>query len=242
MTIDLFCFHYIKSSQWVRIIQKYDHILWKGCIIGIGEIRSYALLIDAIWWHRSAFYRFKTTTGIILKLLLVSGAIEWVNITSNFNAKHAQGGHLFDYLQVACNKFRGCLNVKTIFPGVRISFIKIGQLWGGLIFIMGIPVLVRQHFYFKTPLSLCPGWNECEWATISCTEWNHWPSANEYCQTSNLRHTKSQTLNVPPLVLQLSKCLIHWSQVLSREWRCSWGSADKRCSNCIWVSNNFVAN
>ena len=31
-------------------------------------------------------------------------------------------------------------------------------------------------------------------------------------------------------------CPIHWSQVLSREWRCSWSSASKRCSNYIWIS------
>ena len=36
-------------------------------------------------------------------------------------------------------------------------------------------------------------------------------------------------------------CLIHWSQVLSWEWRCSWSSADRRCSNYIWVINNFLA-
>ena len=34
---------------------------------------------------------------------------------------------------------------------------------------------------------------------------------------------------------------IHWSQVLSREWRCSWSSADRRCSNYIWVMNNLIA-
>ena len=36
-------------------------------------------------------------------------------------------------------------------------------------------------------------------------------------------------------------CTIYWSQVLSREWRCSWSSADRRCSNYIWMINNFVA-
>ena len=36
-------------------------------------------------------------------------------------------------------------------------------------------------------------------------------------------------------------CPIHWSQVLSREWRCSWSSTVRRCSNYIWVINNFVA-
>ena len=29
--------------------------------------------------------------------------------------------------------------------------------------------------------------------------------------------------------------------MLSREWRCSWSSADRRCSNCIWVIDNFIA-
>ena len=35
-------------------------------------------------------------------------------------------------------------------------------------------------------------------------------------------------------------CAIHWSHVLSRQWRCSWSSADIRCFNYIWVTNNFV--
>ena len=47
------------------------------------------------------------------------------------------------------------------------------------------------------------------------------------------------------MILVLScGCLrpIHWSHVLSREWRCSWSSADRRCCNYIWVINNFIAN
>ena len=36
-------------------------------------------------------------------------------------------------------------------------------------------------------------------------------------------------------------CPIHWSQVLSWEWRCSWSSADRRCSIYIWMINNFIA-
>ena len=35
-------------------------------------------------------------------------------------------------------------------------------------------------------------------------------------------------------------CPIHWSQVLSQEWRCSWSSIDRRCSNYIWVINKFI--
>ena len=34
--------------------------------------------------------------------------------------------------------------------------------------------------------------------------------------------------------------LIRWSQVLSLEWRCSWSSDDRRCSNYIWVINNLI--
>ena len=36
-------------------------------------------------------------------------------------------------------------------------------------------------------------------------------------------------------------CPIRWGQVLSREWRYSWSSADRRCSNYIWVIDNFIA-
>ena len=36
-------------------------------------------------------------------------------------------------------------------------------------------------------------------------------------------------------------CAIYWSQVLSPEWRCSWSSAERWCSNYIWVVNSFVA-
>ena len=35
-------------------------------------------------------------------------------------------------------------------------------------------------------------------------------------------------------------CPVHWNQMLSREW-CSWSSADRRCSNYIWMINNLVA-
>ena len=36
-------------------------------------------------------------------------------------------------------------------------------------------------------------------------------------------------------------CQIHWCQALSWESRCSWSSADRRCSNYIWVINNIIA-
>ena len=42
------------------------------------------------------------------------------------------------------------LNIKMIFPGVVISIIKIRRSWDHLIFMMGIPILVKQHLYIKT--------------------------------------------------------------------------------------------
>ena len=33
---------------------------------------------------------------------------------------------------------------------------------------------------------------------------------------------------------------IRWSQVLSQEWRYSWSSTERRCSNFIRVINNFI--
>ena len=46
-------------------------------------------------------------------------------------------------------------------------------------------------------------------------------------------------LNVSRLVLQLS-CPIHWSQVLSREWRCSWSSPVRWCFKYIWVISKML--
>ena len=38
-----------------------------------------------------------------------------------------------------------------------------------------------------------------------------------------------------------SLCPIHWSHVLSWEWSCRRSSADRRCSNYIWMINNLIA-
>ena len=61
-----------------------------------------------------------------------------------------------------------------------------------------------------------------------------------YRQASNIGCIKSQNRNISRIILQLP-CPIHWCQVLSREWRCNWSSADRRCSNYIWVIHIFVA-
>ena len=62
-----------------------------------------------------------------------------------------------------------------------------------------------------------------------------------YRQTSNISHNKSQKLNVLCLVLQVSLPNPLKPGVKS-EWRCSSSSADRWCSNYIWVINNFIAN
>ena len=72
----------------------------------------------------------------------------------------------------------------------------------------------------------------------ACSQLN-FACLTSYRQISNIRRTKSQTSNVSHLVLQLV-CPIHWSQVFSWKWRCSWSSTDRRCSNYIWVINNFI--
>ena len=36
-------------------------------------------------------------------------------------------------------------------------------------------------------------------------------------------------------------CPIQRSQLLSREWRCSWSNADRRSSICIWEIDNIIA-
>ena len=48
-----------------------------------------------------------------------------------------------------------------------------------------------------------------------------------YCQTCNISGTKSQNLFL--VLLGSCLCPIHWSEVLSREWRCSWSSSHLQC-------------
>ena len=62
-----------------------------------------------------------------------------------------------------------------------------------------------------------------------------------FCQTSNIGCTKFQNLNVSHLVLQLSLPNPLKPGVESRMTRCSWSSADRRCSNYISAINNFIA-
>ena len=58
-----------------------------------------------------------------------------------------------------------------------------------------------------------------------------------YHQFSNIWNIKSQNLSISCSCL----CAIYWSQLLSRDWRCTWSSTNRRCSNYIWVISNFIA-
>ena len=61
-------------------------------------------------------------------------------------------------------------------------------------------------------------------------------------QISNIRPTYTPNFNVSRLVLQF-RFPSYWCQALSRVWRCSWSSAERRCSNSnyIWLINNIIA-
>ena len=60
-----------------------------------------------------------------------------------------------------------------------------------------------------------------------------------YSKISNISCTKSKNLNNFRLVLQLS--LPSQLKMLSREWRCSWSSTDRRSCRYMWLIDNFVA-
>ena len=63
-----------------------------------------------------------------------------------------------------------------------------------------------------------------------------------YRQIYDKRHTDSQTLNVSQIVQQLFLSNPLKPGVKGVEWRCSWSSANRQCSNYIWLINNFIAN
>ena len=90
---------------------------------------------------------------------------------------------------------------------------------------------LKINKWFMHPCSKCRSWHKEKKSKCSLLY---------YHKTSGISRTKYHILNV--LVASCS-CLrpFQWSQLLSWEWRCSWSSADRRCSNYIWVINNFIA-
>ena len=85
-----------------------------------------------------------------------------------------------------------------------------------------------------------------QWQKIS--NWQHFGfsvCASLSCQLpSNIWYKEHQILKLKCFFVSsyIYLCPIHWSQVLSREWKCSWSSADMRCSNYTWVINNSTVN
>ena len=71
----------------------------------------------------------------------------------------------------------------------------------------------------------------CVEGDFLCTGLFNW---DEFHQTCNISYTKSQNVNVSRFVLQLPLPTPSEPGV----WY-SWGSADWRCSNYIWLINNF---
>ena len=68
----------------------------------------------------------------------------------------------------------------------------------------------------------------------------NWTNFHKYCEFSNIRRTKSKNSNASQMACSCLRAT-YWSHVLSGEWRCSWSSADRRCSNYIWLNNNLIA-
>ena len=69
---------------------------------------------------------------------------------------------------------------------------------------------------------------------------HEYPDSTITVKSLNIRRTNPTTWM---FLVSACRCLctIYWSQVLSGELRCSWSSADRRCSNCIWVISNWIA-
>ena len=73
-----------------------------------------------------------------------------------------------------------------------------------------------------------------------------WAPVNQYEDSLciSITYLIQDTSNCITQMITVSSCScfspIHWNQVLSWEWRCNWGSSDRRCSNYIWVIN-FIA-
>ena len=54
-------------------------------------------------------------------------------------------------IKISCQTSGPHLNIKTVFPGIMISILKVRRPWDRLIHNMGIPILVRSHLYIETP-------------------------------------------------------------------------------------------
>ena len=73
---------------------------------------------------------------------------------------------------------------------------------------------------------------------------NHGPCTNslDVLKASNIPwNPLYKSHQISKLKHYSSRLAVHWRQVLSQVWRCSSSSADRRCSNYIWVLKNCIA-
>ena len=102
-------------------------------------------------------------------------------------------------------------------------------------------VLVRQRPILSNCITITPPWRRrlnTSYTELAILAWEKKEQQN-HAPTNLLSKThNSKNLNVSRLVLLLSL-----PNVLKpgREWRCIWISAHRRCSNYMWVINNFIA-
>ena len=94
---------------------------------------------------------------------------------------------------------------------------------------------VTNEVLHKQIIKMCHCWRATLYAHLPPPMSNRYPIII-YRKISNLRLTESQNLM---FIVSDYSCLyaIYSSQVLSGEGRYSWSSADRRCSNYIWVIN-----
>ena len=109
--------------------------------------------------------------------------------------------------------------------------------------------LRRHHANYDVTVMLRFSWsgrNQLAWYWVFAIKGNArrslqpFPSSHhdDYRKISNIRRTKSHNSNDSRLVLRLSSP----NTLKPGEWRCSWSSADRRCSDYIWVINNCIDN
>ena len=116
----------------------------------------------------------------------------------------------------------------TFFPGLGHVFSPMDLFNRGPQYLFFLSFFTSIIYVFRTGFHLRP---------YSCfLQVSRWRG---YRQTSSIRHTKSQRLNVSHLVLQLS--LPNPVKPSVENERCRWTSADRRCPNYISVVNNFIA-
>ena len=122
--------------------------------------------------------------------------------------------------------------------------LKIWRSHHHLIFNMGIPIPGKDGLYIETGTRYHAHCLHVSfWQVLHIRVILKYISDVCECVYSKISNTRCKKLQNLMILVSFCSCLcpIHWSQLLSREWRCSWTSADRQCSNYILVINIFVA-